>query len=559
MRWAYIFNKIFHIIFIWTALLFFISRVYSIGNNFGYLLFWLLTISMLSVILYQIFFLKSYSIYILIEIMIFSCLLFSVYSLGYVGLRGSDSYFDYNLLKNILNNNHFSLTDNPLTGWPMIHILSSEIIHLTKIDSLTVAKFLPFILSSLIIFPLYLLIGKIYKDEKSALLSCLIYVTIPQFMTFHSLFVRQTYAVVVLIFLIFIIYQAKKIGNIKLIFLSLLFIPSIILGHHLTSMMIILILFIYILSNYLNPFLFKIYFNKKNDIITVFLIILICTLSYWIYITQWQIGTLFRIINQLIMGSAGTTYADLISLDSPIITLKGNIIFYGFFIFHFLFAFLIIIKIFFFKNKQKIEDIAFSMFFFLTAAYGFLSLFFISGGAYPQRMLSFGWLLGVIPLVTLILVIKKPNYKKIFVISLTLFILFNIYNISDAYIEGRYESTGVCTDIQDYIIAKTIKFPENIQEYYGDISVVGAIYDVQLIEQRSIGKPISSINDLSNFSKIIIINENRDIFMQDNLLILREKSIDNYLFYKDILELKNNANINKIGNLGNRYVLKGVR
>ena len=112
---------------------------------------------MIGIIIYQIFFLKN-NIFVLFEIFIIYLLLHLIYQMGFYGFYGSDSYVDYNFLKTILNNNGFVLGQS-VDGWPMIHIFFTSTSLISKIDPFILAKFLPSLISSFIVFPYYLLIN----------------------------------------------------------------------------------------------------------------------------------------------------------------------------------------------------------------------------------------------------------------------------------------------------------------------------------------------------------------------------------------------------------------
>ena len=90
------------------------------------------------------------------------------------------------------------------------------------------------------------------------------------------------------------------------------------------------------------------------------------------------------------------------------------------------------------------------------------------------------------------------------------------------------------------MIAEQINFTE---EYHGYVGAVGAIYDVQGIEQRTKGKSLYEIRDFYNFSTMAIIND--DIFLS-GINNLKEKSQENYLRSIEILSYKNYTGIDKI-------------
>ena len=215
-----IIQKLTILVFIWSALLFFLNLQYNFLDDGGFLVFWISILFMIGTVIFQIFFIKN-NLFVLFEILIFYFFLHLVFQIGFYGLRGTDSYVDFNLLKTILNDNNFVLGQD-VNGWPMLHIFSSSLTFITKIDPIIVAKFLPSFISSIIVLPFYLLVYSIYKNRKIALFSCLIFGTIPQFVSFESAFVRETYALFILVLFVYLLYISKKRNDYRLTWLTML-------------------------------------------------------------------------------------------------------------------------------------------------------------------------------------------------------------------------------------------------------------------------------------------------------------------------------------------------
>ena len=276
-------NKISIIIFFLGIIIFFMNLQYISNYYLNIALFLLSIFLIFAIVIYQILSLKNYT-FILFEIFLIFFLLHLIYQLGYFGLRGSDSYLDYNLMKIILNDHHFSLGTDMLNGWPLLHIFSSIISMVIKIEPLIIAKFIPSFISSLIVIPLYLYIYMIYKNEKIALLTCLIFATIPQFESFTALLVRETYAIFFFIFFIYLLYVSKQRENLRLKFLVIILVPVVVLSHHFTSFMLIIFLTIYLINSKLIPFIFRKTKNEKivKKDITNFYLILLFTIFFYL-------------------------------------------------------------------------------------------------------------------------------------------------------------------------------------------------------------------------------------------------------------------------------------
>lgn len=549
-------KKISLLVFICSALLFSLNLQYDLTGGYDEIIFWISIIVIFSTIVYQIFCLKYTGNVVLLEIFIVYLFLHLVYQVGYSGLRGSDSYEDYNFLKTILNNHNFSLGQG-VDGWPMLHIFSSIIHIVTEIEPLTIAKFLPSCISAILVLPLYLLSYNIFRDKQVALFSCLVFGTIPQFMRFEGCFVRETFALFIMIFLFYIIYISKQRRDFRFALLSILLVPVIVFSHHFTSFMFIILLGIYVIASETIS-----YFNRKNiykvenlsgaiTIKTISLVILVVAVSYWIYPAVTLLDSFSGIFREVTGVTELTTYAETIELEtSPIVTLKGNIIYHGFFFFYFLFAAILGIKLILQKNEQKTEDFAFTTFFLFCGFYGFLALYSMGSLLFPQRFLAHGWLFGIIPLAGIIISLKKDWYKKKFVILLVSFMIFNVYNMNPCYYEGNPHLTGVVVGDKAYLIAKTIKFP--MVYCGGHIGTRTAIRELQGREHASSGIP--ALSDFRNSTKNIIIDEE---YLLHRLEYLKEKSKKDYRRVIEITSYKDDNNVNKICDSGGVYVLEG--
>lgn len=560
-------KKISFLVFIWSSVLFSIGLQYDLLDVLDILLFWLPILIIIFVIIFQIFFLTD-NRFVLFEIFIFYILLHLIYTMGYYGLRGSDSYIDYNIVKIILNNNHFNL-GHSASGYPMIHIFSSITSLIGKIDAFQVAKFIPSLFSSLIVLPIYLLSYYVYNNRRIALFSSLIYGTIPQFVSFEAVFVREVLGLFAMALFFCLVYISDKKLNYRLYLLIFVLIPFAIFSHHLTSILLLSLLIIYLIVSKILPYIFIIiqFFYRKGKyiirelsskvnmkILIIILVFSISLFSYWafLYGLDFAWGLIYDVVSDISgTRNAGGTYSEAMGFWSPIVTLKGNIIFYGFFLFNFIFSLLMIFKFFKKDIKQKIEDSTFMLFYFLCMFLGFLTMFVISFLAFPERFLPYGFMFALIPLSGFIIILKKDSHKKIIVALLVFFMIFNLYSIDTQNYTQNATFTGGAVSEKEYLIAKQINFPD---EYYGYIAAVAAIYDIQGVPQRDGGKGLGSINNFNNSSTMAVINE--AIYVHD-LEHLQQKSLFDYLRLIKLLSYQDDKHIDKICDFGNIYVIKG--
>lgn len=441
---------------------------------------------MLGMILYQIFYVKN-NRFVLFEIILFYFLLHLLNQINYFGLTDVDTYRDYAFLKTIINNNQIIITPYNLdvSGWPLLHLFTSFITIITKIEPIVIAKFLPSFIESIIAISIYLLVYTIYKNEKAALFSCLIVGTIPKFVGYESFFVRESYAIYFFILILLVLYIAKQRDDYRFLALSLLLIPVMVLSHHFTSLIVIIMLFILIISSKIVPFLFKknsnLNFNKIN-IIYFFIILLLVTIFYWSYFSPGILNDFFKVYLESTGVKDFVSYGQRIGLGQTIVTLEGNILFYGFFFFHGILALILFIAIFLKKQKQIVENVSFTFFLFFCLGLGAASLFFLGSLIYPDRFLPVGWLIGAIPLSALVFSLKNIKIRKIIVLIIISFLIFNIFSIKLNYDLSIENFDGRASE-KEYAIAETITIPNpNTTAYYGYVGVGDAIYDIQGVD-----------------------------------------------------------------------------
>jgi hypothetical protein len=569
-------QRISQLAFIWISLLFFLNLEYNLTGSYDYIIFWFLTLFILGVILYQIFYLKYTSGFVLFEIFLVFLFFHLVFQMGYYGLRGSDSYVDYTFLKTIIKNHNFFLGQY-VDGWPVIHIFSSIVHFFTKIDPLLIAKFLPSFISSIIVLPIYLFTYKIYKNKQISLFTCLIYSTVHQFIIMEALFVRETIALFFMIFFIYTVYTAKQKNEKSFIILSLLLIPVIVFSHHFTSFLILILIAFYIIVSKIIPYFFfknknnKISLSGKINLIPLFLLSFISIIGYWVYHSVDMVKKFTDIFYEAVGTKQYESYAAATNLGSPIVSLRGNIIFYGFYFFIILFSLILLIKFLKEKNNQKIEDVSFTVFFYFCIFYSFLSLYILGSLIFPDRFFTFLWMFGLIPITGYILIIKKDVFKKILVILLISLIIFNIYNIEPSFSSGDPYQEETIPGEKGYTIAMTIQFPSI---YYGYLGAISAIFDIQGIPPQYYGSYVGtnktldatgqrigarSLNLLKNFhnsSDWAVISEK--YFLKD-IETTKLKSKEAYYHIIEILSYKNVKNIDKICDLGDIYVLRGIK
>lgn len=574
-------EKILAIVFTLAFTLFFINLNINLG--YSQTIYWVSLLPMLGAIIYHIFKVENPKIGIIIgEILVLNICLHLIFQIGFSGLYSRDSYDDMKFLEIILYNNHFSLNiEGGVSNWPNLHLLTASLVNATGIDHFILVKYFPSLFSCATVLGVYLLGKEIYHSDKIALLACLIFITIPKFVSFGSIFIREIFGIFSIIFCFYFIYASKVKDN-RFTILSLLFIVLIVFSHHFSSFLFLIMILIFMILIYLIPFLQNknISLNKsKTDITklkflniniqTIFIIILVLLFGYWIYQAVFVWENVGKFISNLVTIGELPDYSVSTGITTGIATLRGLIIYYGFFIFFGLFGLILTIKLFFGRNKQKIEESTIILTLLFCGAYGFISVFLLTSPISPDRMLTYGWLFGCIPLAAVLISLKNRKImKKAFVILIVAFMIFNIYNIPSEYFDKDFSVLGLAND-KEYAIADTIKLPISyrltndpkirygyVDVYYGYEGARNAIYD----KQNSLGENLLNVPTYQNSTKLNFTNSSSIIIISENYVLkdintIKTKFPQQYNLLMQIVQLKNQKT-NKIADLGSGvYVL----
>ena len=478
-------------------------------------LFWIAITLMLGTIVYQCFkielspfFTKS----VLLEIAVTGFALHMIYQIPTYGLRGSDAYKDMASAKGIMLSGfvmgkpqYINLT----SYFPIIHILGVIISSVTGLDLLSVVKWFPSLFDAGLILLLYLLVRGIFKEEKVALLSVLMFAFLENHMLFSSVFVRETIALVLAVGCLYFYFSAKHSQNPATYYvLSIMFLIETVFAHHLTSFMLL----VFLATHFIVTKMFNVSFLRRafsgyningERITTSFLSLsFVAIFSYWTYVvTSPIVGLATFLIDVFTPGGYGVrSYAQMSGIiGTAIQTIRGRILLYGFYLFHAVFGLILAYGLLSKEKNRRIEAYSFTFFFFICGLGGFLSLYAVAPAAFPDRFLTFGWLLGFAPLVKTILRSKYKWLRKGYIILLIGFMLFNIYIVDPNYWDLKAVGVPTSTSKEDYALASGFNFSNS--RILGFQNPLMAIYDVH----NDLGAIISLLEvNLADYSWVII-------------------------------------------------------
>lgn len=511
-------------------------------------IFWVSISLIFGSIVYQIIKIKLSTYFIkvvLFEIAIVGFVFHLIYLIPYYGLRGSDEYFDFNSMKSILLSGFVRGVPqyiNTTSYWPMIHIIGAQLKLITNLNAFDVVKWFPPLMSIALTLMLYLLIRNIFGDERVALLSILLFNSLQHYIIFGSAFVRETIAIVYIVGFVYIYFSANSPIKIAL---SIIFLISLTLSHHLTSLIIFIFLSIHfisskvLLSSTFSNLHSKTNFSGKKITPVIFLLAIMIPLAYWMYVYIQPLVTIVTFFKGMTSSTDTSTYAQISNISlSTIQTIRGYIIYLGFYFFNLIFSAILLYQLFHNAKKQQLEIYSFSIFLLILGAFGFLILYIIpikTVFLFPDRLLAYGWIFGFAPLTLCILTREHKWFKRTGILLLVAFLLYNIYVIEPTAWDLNAEGVAMATSEEDYALANTLNF-------HGDIKIgahqnsLMAIYDIH----NYVGINIFTMTDLD-------IQDYDWIIVQKKQLELQNKYIPNNMSYKlDEIEQHPSMNVIKI-------------
>lgn len=488
--------------------------------------FWLSISIIFGCILYQVLKVELTNIFknlILLEISLTACAFHLIYQIPYYGLRDTDVYFDLNSLKGILLNGFIRGNPEYINGtsyFPIIHLLGAQLSLLTNLCPFDVAKWLPLLMGLLLPLILYLLFFTIFKDEKISLLSTLIYIAMQNNILLGSLFIRENIA---MIFFITFIYLYFSDNSPKKVILSIIFITMITLSHHLTSFILIIFFIVHMLfTNLLYPncknFFSKYASPRREFEINALVLVFIIPFAYWIYIAVQPLIVIDSFLRGLIQSDSSVTYAQFANIGySSIMSLRGHVLYIGFYIFNIIFGFMLLYQLISSTKKKTFEISTFTLFHMLMGLLGFLFLYFIPTNVailFPDRFLAYGWLFGIAPLVIFINNIKNKRISKIGVLIIFAFLLFNIYSIETPALDPSHKDVALAPSEEDYAFAGNHAFAEkftfNNESFENNMylcafqNTLMSIYDKSNYLGNDLYSPISVNSNINDFNWIVV-------------------------------------------------------
>jgi hypothetical protein len=488
----------------------------SIPNIF----FWAIIISMIAILFIQFSYLSyanksKYEYLMLLELVVLNMLLHGIYQFPFTMFFGSDAHVDMGSLKVILETGYVNFIDafNSTSLWPLIHIFASSLIFATGLDMLTIIKYTPFLIELAFPVVLYYFLARAIPEEpenkKIAFISSFFAIAIFNHIEFSSSFIRQTIALplIVLILYFFYFYLRSKEKIIFGVFVSLL-VAELVLAHHFSSFMFLILCGVIIAYSIFNK-----NYNKHSLFLLVVTVLAIFT--YWIYIAITPLEFLTSYVMDFFSPYTVSFQEMAQYTPDSIVSLRGYIVYYGFFLFNLIFGLILLYKYKYIKNIYQ-----YALFLFLLGACGFIMLSFLSSVIYPDRLLTFGWLFGALPLIVAIFNIKNKAASNLAMFVVFLFIIYNIYQINPDF----YTDPGkviIQPSVEDYDVVKLVNMTDvSLVAFQCDKIVIideYANYGDAIVSEK-IDKIYSNVEKQKNYYDVVLLNDRN---LNDNYMFNR--------------------------------------
>jgi len=479
-------------------------------------LFWVTAVTAVLIVVYQITQIQwhGYEGLLLAEIIMLGIALHTVYQIPFYGIYDSDSYETMVQARRVLEFGGIMEARPGLESslyWPLSKIYGAQLHYLTGITTFNIAKWSSLIMSSVFILLLYVLVKKVSNSEKAALLAILLMVTLQYFTFLGSKFHYENLALIMMMSGLFLLTRTEGTRGVGFIALSMLCLFGVIFTHHLTPLIMLVFLFICLATNRILGSIGSINLSTKTtlDVTAGFaLLAFVGVFAYWLYVYNESFVALTRLGQTLLTGELGAgTGAEAMGILEPetIPTLRGQITFYGYYFFMAIFSVILFYKVFFQPKDKYPEFYSFAIMLFACGVLVFLAMYLLpvySGSIPPRRLFTWGWIFGFAPLAFGILENRPRWSRKVGMILLAGFMLFNVYTIPqntwDIQEPGRLSGNIVLRE--DYAVAEAFALSGEGAAYH---KTRLAIYHVQDYFCRDL-RAVSDIEQLETLDWIVV-------------------------------------------------------
>lgn len=481
---------------------------------------------MVLTILYQCFALEfgsATTVIVLTEVVVCNVALHLIFQLPGYGLWGSDAYADLASLKGILISDHVRGAPQyvQLTSYfPVLHVLGAQIVQMTGLDSFEVAKWFPSVIDVAMVPLVFILIRRIFRSDKAAVLAALLLVTLQQHMEFGSFFVRETIAVVLAVSCVYFYHAAESSEHpVAYRVISMFLLGATVLAHHLTSALLVVFLAVHYLVSRLgrSRVAEKVYLGPGMvgyDMALSFVIMAgVATVAYWVNTVIVPLQILGSFVTDLLTPSSWGkgTYVDLTGMGVMLPTFRYYVLIYGSYLCYLIFGLVLLSKMRPKSGSRHLETYSFTVFLAICGVLGAVSFFLLPRTVIGNRFLTFAWLFAFGPLAIAAFGYRRTLAVAGIVCGLVAYVLINLYTIHPTEWDPTSKGSGATASFQDFSLANTVDFRQG--EILGTTNNIAAIYGTQNVQ----GNDLFGLSRGVNFGDYTWIVVNRKALEEEAL------------------------------------------
>lgn len=469
-----------------AAILVFISEtvllIYLLGMRFyspmPTAVFWVLIITAIAAIVFQIVRIPwpNHEPLLVAEILLFGMTLHLIYQIPLYRFTGHDPIQYFNLARQIIENG-ILLPDKPgaatTISWPLMMVWNAEAHYITGVELFSMHKWVPSLVAGgTLIFLLYIFLRKVFKNTQVALLAILLMVTVPYFIFEGANFKSEVFALTIMLTGFYFLTRAEEGDRTKFALLSIVSLFGVMFSHHATPFLMFLFLVVYLVIirvlNSLSSRRQTPISKPTLTITTVFMLLaFVGVFSYWIYVNESFLRALINLGETLVYGAPGaSSLAETSYVVDPgiILTPRGHITFWGYYIFYAAFTLILLYGLFTKGKEKSMEFHVFIVFLLTCGAWGFIQSYVAPAGAplvvTVERLIMLGWIWGLAPLAICVLESRRKWGRQLGLMLFAAFMLFNIYTLGPIYwdFQAPGKAEGHISVREDYALAETMAF-----------------------------------------------------------------------------------------------------
>lgn len=373
--------------------------------------FWVPLLLMAGVILLRLAYYPRFgSRVILLELLVLGALLHAILKIPYYGLYDSDSY---ELLMTVARTLEHGVVTSPVAGlrhelWPALVLWGALLIQVSGLDPFAVVQWSPVFLNLLLLVLLFLLFRNVYPARAPvALLAVLLLACLEYNVTFGGAFVRTAVGLVIFATILVLFQVSRRKGlQFEATIALVLGLIALAFAHHLTAFMALVFLLVHPVVVWLlerlrgrDPFPAGAAPTFAPSMAAIALSA-VTMFAYWIYAAEAETFiVLIRFLESLFTADAlgGATYGQQYYIATNIVSLRGHILFWGFYLFHAVLAGLLAYGLLLRHRARPPESYSFAVFLGVCAGLAMIQMFIMPRtlvDAGPFRFVLFGWMLG---------------------------------------------------------------------------------------------------------------------------------------------------------------------